>query len=60
MKVFTTTKNGKTVRTTGDMFQFDTLADAGWIQVTSVGQENVYFNWTCDMGHTHKGYCKCL
>ena len=39
---------------------FDRISDAGWIQVTSVGNENLYFNFKTDSGEVLPGYCKCL
>ncbi len=44
----------------GPLFEFPTLADAGWIMVGRVGEENVYFCWTDDDGAKQCGYCKCL
>ena len=58
--IHTVSKNGKPVRSTGDVYAFDSLTDAGAVRVTGCGQENVYFEWTCDLGHTRNGYCKCL
>ncbi len=39
---------------------FDLIADAGWIRVTGVGNENLYFDFKTDSGEVLPGYCKCL
>lgn len=42
------------------LFEFDHPYDAGWVRVTSVGSENVYFDWQDDSGVIRKGFSKCL
>lgn len=34
--------------------------EATWIKVTSVGNENLYFEFADDSGTIQNGYCKCL
>lgn len=54
-------KNGVLQLTSNDgVFHFETMTDAGWVFITSVGSENLYFNFTDDLGVIHAGYCKCL
>jgi hypothetical protein len=43
-----------------DAVSFELISDAGWIQITSIGSENIYFNFTTDAGEVLPGYCKCL
>lgn len=48
---------------TGGQFgavSFELISDAGWIQITSIGSENIYFNFTTDSGEVLPGFCKCL
>lgn len=33
---------------------------ATWIRVTSIGSENLYFEFRDDAGEVQSGYCKCL
>jgi hypothetical protein len=56
-KIFVT---GKTFTFSHDCAEFETMADAGWIFITSVGSENLYFNFKTDSGEILPGYCKCL
>lgn len=39
---------------------FEKLSDAGWIRITDIGDENVYFIFKSDCGQELNGYCKCL
>jgi len=39
---------------------FENLSDAGWIKITDIGDENVYFIFKSDCGQELNGYCKCL
>jgi hypothetical protein len=39
---------------------FESMADVGWVWITSIGEENLYFNFQTDDGQTLAGYCKCL
>ena len=41
-------------------FEFESIFNAGWIFITSIGNENLYFIFKDDMGNPHSGYCKCL
>jgi hypothetical protein len=41
-------------------FIFDVISDAGWIKITNIGQENIYFIFTDDEKIEREGYCKCL
>lgn len=41
-------------------YHFENLADAGWIKVTDIGDENLYFKFKSDCGQELDGYCKCL
>jgi hypothetical protein len=41
-------------------FEYKEFLNLMWIQVTSIGQENIYFNYQDSKGHIYKGYCKCL
>ncbi len=40
--------------------EFESIAQAGWIRVTSIGSENLYFKYRTDEGEELPGYCKCL
>lgn len=60
LKVTTVSVNGREFNSLGSLFQFDSLADAGMIEIESYGSENVYFTFTDDSGMRHAGYCKCL
>lgn len=40
--------------------EFQLISDVGWMQITSVGNENLYFNFEADDGEVLPGYCKCL
>lgn len=40
--------------------EIENLADAGWIKVTDIGGENLYFKFKSDCGQELDGYCKCL
>lgn len=51
--------NGKSFVYT-DHVCFETLSDAGWVLITSIGSENLYFNFKTDTGEELAGYCKCL
>jgi hypothetical protein len=31
-----------------------------WVQITSIGQENIYFKYQDAKGHIYDGFCKCL
>lgn len=39
---------------------FETMAEAGWVRITSIGNENLYFEFRTDEGEILLGYCKCL
>lgn len=39
---------------------FENIADAGWIKITDIGDENLYFKFKSDCGKELDGYCKCL
>lgn len=53
--------NGKTLTArVGADFRFDSLSDAGWISITSIGEENIYFKFTDATGDELSGFCKCL
>ena len=39
---------------------FDQISDAGWIRITAIGNENLYFRCRDDSGEELEGYCKCL
>jgi len=41
-------------------YHFENIADAGWIKVTDIGDENLYFKFKSDCGQELDGYCKCL
>jgi len=41
------------------LIQFDTLSEAGWINIYELGEENVYFTFERN-GQTLKGFCKAL
>jgi hypothetical protein len=43
-----------------DVYYFENMAEAGWVKITSIGNENLYFIFKCDAGQEHKGWCKCL
>lgn len=51
---------GKIFTFSHDCAEFETLSDAGWILITSIGSENLYFNFKTDSGEVLPGYCKCL
>lgn len=51
--------NGKGFTYT-DRVCFETLSDAGWVFITAIGEENLYFNFKTDSGEELAGYCKCL
>ena len=36
------------------------LSSIGWLQITSVGSENMYFDYINELGHVSKGYHKIL
>ena len=64
-RIATATKNGKqytamVAHGERGLFEFDSLLDAGMIRVVACGQENIYFEWTCDEGYCQAGYCKSL
>jgi hypothetical protein len=40
--------------------EFQLISDVGRMQITSVGNENLYFNFETDDGEVLPGYCKCL
>lgn len=42
------------------VFHFDDIRDAGWILITEVGDENLYFQFRDNEGDVHTGYCKTL
>ena len=39
---------------------FELISDAGWIRITSIGSENLYFDFKTDSGEVLPGFCKCL
>ena len=39
---------------------FGCISEAGWISITHVGSENLYFRFKTDDGEELNGYCKCL
>ena len=41
------------------LIHFEQLSDAGWITITELGEENVYFTFELN-GMTMNGFCKCL
>ena len=41
-------------------YYFENIADAGWIKVTDIGDENLYFKFKSDCGQELDGYSKCL
>ena len=46
---------------TGTDAYFETMAEAGWVRITSIGNENLYFDFRTDEGEILSGgYCKCL
>lgn len=54
-------KNGVFHVTSSDgVFHFDNIGETGWIVITSIGSENLYFMFKDDLGNPHAGYCKCL
>jgi hypothetical protein len=59
--VYSVVVSGKWYHTTIETpFEFESLADAGWIRVTHCGDENCYFDFKDDGGEEHTGYCKCF
>ena len=46
------------VDTENPLFEFSDITAAGWVRVTCVGDENVYFNWTCNDGVERLGFYK--
>ncbi len=40
--------------------EFESIAHAGWIRITCIGSENLYFIYRTDTGEELPGYCKCL
>ena len=62
MKNKPVTKNGKTYNCFSGTpcYHFETMSEAGWVQITSIGSENLYFTFKDDAGISHDGYCKCL
>lgn len=61
-------KNIKSVDVSGRRFSafadagfcFDDISKAGWIRISSVGSENIYFEFKSDDGKVHLGYSKVL
>lgn len=51
---------GKAYTYDGQDICFDQISDAGWISITSVGAENLYFLCRTDSGEELRGWCKCL
>ena len=46
---------------TGATAYFETMAEAGWVRIVSIGNENLYFDFRTDEGEILTGgYCKCL
>ena len=41
------------------LIEFDRLSDAGWITITELGEENIYFTFEVN-GITKNGFCKAL
>ena len=41
------------------LIEFDQLSDAGWITITELGEENIYFTFELN-GMTMNGFCKAL
>lgn len=44
----------------GNAYLFDYISEAGWIKITDIGTENLYFTFKSDCGKELPGYCKCL
>jgi len=40
------------------MIDLHDIPDMGWIHITAIGQENVYFDFKDDAGEVHQGYFK--
>jgi hypothetical protein len=51
---------GKTYLYTGDVIEFESMIDAGFVLITSIGSENLYFKFIAADGNLYDGYCKCL
>lgn len=60
MLVSTIFVGGKSVNSLGNVFEFEAPEDAGKIEVTHRGDENLYFIFKDDAGVTFEGFCKCL
>jgi len=65
MKFASVTVNGKKYNTSVSInfdacFEFETISEPGWILVTHIGSENLYFTFKDDQGKDHSGFCKCL
>ena len=44
----------------GTDVEFERMADAGFVLITSIGSENLYFKFRDDDGEEYDGFCKCL
>lgn len=42
------------------MFAFEEMQEIGWVKITSIGSENLYFVFKDDDGDEQDGFCKCL
>jgi hypothetical protein len=51
---------GKSFVFDGGVVEFERMSDAGWVLITSVGSENLYFKFHADGGEEYEGFCKCL
>ncbi len=41
-------------------FEIEDFLNLLWVQITHIGQENIYFKYTDSKGHIYDGFCKCL
>ena len=41
-------------------FEYDDFINLLWVQIESIGQENIYFKYQDHKGHIYNGFCKCL
>jgi hypothetical protein len=53
-------KNGKTLNSSSNLFEIQSLSDISEMTITECGGENVYFTFTDDEGIQRNGFCKCL
>ena len=67
MNILTTTLDGKKISafvpggTLEPHFEFEVEELMKmWVQITSIGSENIYFQFTDDAGVIREGFCKCL